>query len=80
MAQPGCRFRLKNATLQAESLTEVQKLDAVADIDSIESQLAKAAPNRTVIQGAWDGLGKLDTVLGLTEKVAKVAALLAPFL
>ncbi len=71
---------LKQAVLHAERLSEAQKLDAVADIDSIESQLAKATPSRTVIQGAWEGIKKLDTVLGLAEKVGKVAALLVPFL
>lgn len=76
----GALVDLKESLLRTESLTEAQKLDAVADIDSVESQLAKAAPNRTVIRGAWEGLKGLDTVLGLAEKVGKVAALLAPFL
>jgi hypothetical protein len=71
---------LKQALLQDNSLSESQKLDLVADIDSIESQLAKATPNRKVIQAAWEAVRKLDTVLGLTEKVGKVAGLLAPFL
>ena len=70
---------LKQELLREDSLTEAQKLDAVSDIDSIESQLVKAEPNRTVIQGAWEGVKKLDTVLGLAEKVGKVASLLAPF-
>jgi hypothetical protein len=52
----------------------------VADIDSIQSQLAKASPNRTVIQGAWESVKKLDKVLGFADKVAKVVRLLAPFL
>lgn len=76
----GALVDLKHAALQAEALTEEQKLDVVADIDSIESQLAKAAPNRTVIQGAWEGVKKLDTVLGVGKKLGKVAGLLAPFL
>jgi hypothetical protein len=72
-------IELKQALLQTGSLTEVQKLDAVADIDSIESQLAKANPNCTVIQEAWDAVKKLDTVLGLA-KVGKVTSLLVQFL
>ena len=76
----GSLVDLKQALLRTDSLTEEQKLDAVADIDSIESQFAKAEPNRTVIRGAWDAVKKLDTVLGLTEKVGKVAGFLAPFL
>jgi hypothetical protein len=76
----GALVDLKQALLRTESVTEAQKLDAVADIDSIESQLAKATPNRTVIRGAWEGVKRLETVLGLAEKVGKVAGLLAPFL
>src|SRR3990172_2404069 len=76
----GALVGLKEAVVQAEALAESQKLDAVADIDSIESQLAKAGPSPLVIKGAWDGLKKLEAVLGLAEKVAKVGALLAPFL
>jgi len=76
----GALVELKQALLESTSITETQKLDVVADIDSIQSQLAKAKPNRTVIQGAWEAVKKLDTVLGLADKVSKVAALLAPFL
>ena len=76
----GALVDLKQSLLRTESLSEAQKLDAVADIDSIESQLAKATPNRAVIRGAWEGVKRLDTVLGLAEKVGKVAALLATFL
>ncbi len=76
----GALVELKHAVLDAGPLSEEQKLDAVADIDSIESQLAKAEPNHTAIQGAWEGLKKLNTVLGLTEKIHTVAGWLSSFL
>jgi len=76
----GALVDLKQALLQSTSVTEAQKLDAVADIDSIQSQLAKATPNRTVIRGAWEAVKTLDTVLGLADKVSKVTALLGPLL
>jgi hypothetical protein len=76
----GALVDLKQALLQSPSVSEAQKLDVVADIDSIQSQLAKSSPNRTVIQGAWEAVKKLDTVLGLADKVSKVATFLAPFL
>jgi hypothetical protein len=76
----GALVDLKQALLQSQSVAEGQKLDVVADIDSIQSQLAKANPSRSVIQGAWETVKNLDTVVGLAEKVTKVAALLAPFL
>jgi hypothetical protein len=75
----GALVDLKQALLQSTSISEAQKLDIVADIDSIQSQLAKANPNRTVIQGAWEAVKKLDTVLGLADKVNKVATFLGPF-
>jgi hypothetical protein len=76
----GALVDLKHALVQSGHLSELEKLDAVADIDSIESQLAKASPNRAVISGAWNTVKRLETVVGLVEKVGKVAALLAPFL
>lgn len=76
----GALVELKQALLQSTSITEEQKLDAVADIDSIQSQLAKSSPNQGVIQGAWEAVKKLDAVLGLAGKIANVARLLSPLL
>ena len=75
----GALVDLKQALLQSPAVTEAQKLNVVADIDSIQSQLAKANPNRNVIQGAWEAVKKLDTTLGLADKLTKVATLLALF-
>jgi len=71
---------LKNAILESQDVSESEKLDAVADIDTIQSQLAKETPNRTVIQSAWEAIRKLNDVVGLTEKVAAVAGYLADYL
>jgi hypothetical protein len=71
---------LRQAVVESASLTEVEKLDAVSDIDSIESQLVKSEPNRNVVSGAWSGIKKFDTIVGIAEKIGKVAALLTPFL
>lgn len=71
---------LKQAVLAEGDLTETQKLEAVADIDCIESQLAKQAPSPSIISEAWSGVERLDAFLGLAEKVVKAAKWLAPFL
>lgn len=71
---------LKESIRQSEELSEAAKLDAVADIDTIESQLAKTTPNKGVIQGAWDTIKELDQVAGSAERVAKVSALIASVL
>jgi hypothetical protein len=76
----GALVDLKQALLATSSVTEQQKFEAVADIDSIQSQLAKATPSKGVIQAAWEGLKKLDTVLGIADKVSRLAGLLRPFL
>ena len=76
----GALVELKEALLKSTAITEAQKLDAVADVDSIQSQLAKSSPNPAVIKGSWEAVRTLDTVAGLSEKVAKVASMLARFL
>lgn len=76
----GALIELKEAILGSSELTEEQKLNAIADIDSIESQLAKSEPNGPVIKGAWESVAKFDKVLGLGAKIAAVAGFLAQFL
>lgn len=71
---------LRTGLINSRDLEESDKLDAVADVASIETQLVKAAPNRTIISGAWESLKRLDTVLGIAEKLAKAGSLLAPFI
>jgi hypothetical protein len=70
---------LRKAVVASASLNDAQKLDTASDIDSIESQLAKAAPNKTVISAAWEGVKKVGTVADVAMKVGKVAGLLAPY-
>lgn len=70
---------LKQAILGAQ-MTEADKMDAVADVDCIETQLVKSEPNRSVIAGAWEGLKRFETVLGVGEKLARVLPQLAEFL
>ena len=71
---------LRKAVVESNNVSESDKLDAVADIESMESQFAKKAPNQSVLGGAWEGIKKLDTFLGLVEHVAKVGALVAAML
>lgn len=71
---------LRKALVGSTQLTEVQKLDAASDIDSIESQLAKSSPNKSVIVAAWDGVKKFATVVDVASKIGTVAGLLAQFI
>jgi hypothetical protein len=71
---------LKKAFLQSDKVNETQKLEVVADIDSIQSQLAKTEPNRSVIRTIWGGIRETATGAGLIANVAKIGELLGPFL
>jgi hypothetical protein len=52
----------------------------VADIDTIQSQLAKPEPNRTIIKAAWEVVKSAAAINGCTVLVHKIAGLLAHFL
>jgi hypothetical protein len=59
---------------------ESTKLEFVADIDTIQSQLAKSVPNPTIVRSAWEVVKGAAAINGCTALVAKVAGLLQRFL
>jgi hypothetical protein len=69
----------KEAAKASPSASEAQKMEIVADVDSIQSQLAKPAPNKGIIDQIWDGIGKGATLIGLAAKYAKVSEVLKMF-
>jgi hypothetical protein len=70
---------LRNAITGSDA-AESTKLELVADIDTIQSQLAKPEPNRTIIKSAWEVVKGAAAINGCTALVTKVAGLLAGFL
>lgn len=71
---------LKSAVLESNDISEAEKMDAVADIETIQSQLAKATPNHSVISSAWETIRNLNAIGGVTEKIATVAGFLSDYL
>lgn len=65
---------------QSTDLTEERKLEYVADIQSLQAQLAKPQPNRSVLRSIWQGLKVLATVEGVAGAFQRVATLLQPLL
>lgn len=59
---------------------EAQKMTLVADIDTIQSQLAKPEPTRSIIGAAWDTVKGAAAINGCTALVGKVAALIGPLI
>ncbi len=64
----------------ASNLPEGEKMEAAADIETIQAQLAKPAPNAGVIAAAWASLRAAATVEGATQLVHHVGTLLGPLL
>jgi hypothetical protein len=67
---------LRQKIVSSKQLTEDQKFEAVADVDTIQSQLAKASPSARIIRVAWSGVEKMATLAGLVAHSRHVAALL----
>jgi len=70
-AQALSEFR--NAVTEAKELQDEVKLDIVTDIDSIQDQLAKPTPNKSVIQTLWSSIEKAAAVGTLADLAHKVA-------
>lgn len=70
---------LRNAITHSDT-PEEKKLALVADIDTIQSQLAKPEPNRTIIGAAWDAVKGAAAINGCTSLIQKVTGLIGGFL
>jgi hypothetical protein len=66
--------------IAGSGISESEKLGYVADIDTIQSQLAKPTPNGRIVAAAWETVRAAASIDGCTNVVAKVATLIAPFL
>jgi len=83
--QVNARFRdaaealssLRQAVKSSTTLDEAKKIEMVVDIDSIQDQLAKREPNKTVVQTLWDGVEKAATAAGLIDAVSRAAPFVA---
>jgi len=59
---------------------EVEKMNIVADIDTIQSQLAKTNPNKSIINIAWEGIKVASAINGCTNLFEKVLNLIMGFI
>lgn len=70
---------LRNAVTGSDA-EEAKKLELVADIETIQTQLAKPEPSPTIIKAAWQVVKGAAAINGCTVLVHKIAGLLAHFL
>jgi len=66
--------------ITTSQVPESSKLKFAADIDTIQSQLAKPEPNLTIIESAWEVVKGAAAINGCAALVAKVSGLLQHFL
>jgi hypothetical protein len=68
------------SAITGANVKEVDKLTYVADIETIQSQLAKPTPNRTIIGAAWETVKGAAAINGCSTLVMKVATLIGQFI
>jgi len=63
-----------------DKLTDEEKLNAQAEIETIKNQLVKSNPDQTTIQRAWAALKTIATLEGVAAAAIRVYAFLRPLL
>ena len=71
---------LKSQITSTSTLGEKEKLDVVADIESLKDQLAKESPDRTIIGHLWQSIDRVAKVTGMVEAAQKVWEFISPLL
>jgi hypothetical protein len=66
---------LRESLLKSKA-EEADKLNYVAEIETIQSQLAKPTPNKGILRAAWDGLEALSTIEGCAGAMQRALPLI----
>jgi len=70
---------LREAVIASDE-PEQDKMSLVADIETIQSQLAKPAPNRSILGAAWSSLQAAATLGGCADLIHQIGGLIAPLI
>jgi hypothetical protein len=71
---------LSDIIRKSEQLTDTDKLNYVAEIETIKSQLMKPKPDKNIIKQAWGKLKSLATVAGIAAFFERAAKLIGAFI
>jgi|SRR5579884_1328172 hypothetical protein len=71
---------MQKAVLSSPDLDDATKLGIAADIDTLQAQLQKPQPDKSVIKAMWSAIEKGVTAAGLVEYATKAAQLVSPLL
>lgn len=64
---------LEKAVTESGSLSDEEKLNVVADLGTIQSQLSKPKPHGNIIRNIWSGIKKVLTAAEFAEFVTKIS-------
>jgi hypothetical protein len=70
---------LRDAITQSHA-PEAEKMNLVADIETVQSQLAKPAPDRGIISAAWSAIKGAAVIAECIPLVERVQHFIAPFM
>lgn len=70
---------LREAVVASDG-AEQDKMAIVADIETVQSQLAKPAPNRGILGAAWASLQAAATLGGCADLVHQIGGLITPLI
>lgn len=70
----------REAVLASDELTETRKLEVIADVDALRSQLQKPEPDPELVGRLWTSVERAGLVGGLAQLAITVGELLGPLL
>ena len=68
---------LENEVRTSEMIGETERLNALADLGTIQTQLSKPEPDDGIVQRAWKSVEAVSTVGGMVDLATKIAALIS---
>lgn len=71
---------MRTAVQDSPALPDEQKLEIVSDIDTLQAQLQKPKPNKSIVRTLWSGIENTVTAAGFADLCTKAATLIAPLL
>lgn len=70
----------RQAVLGDETIPNEEKLAITSDIDTLQSQLQKPNPNKTILQTIWSGIEKSSFLNNLLEFTSKIRQMIGPII
>lgn len=67
---------MKSTIIQMAEVNDDIKLELKSDIDTIQAQLAKKSPIKSIVNASWTALGRLATIDGVLSLYQKADALI----